>query len=134
MLKHAVKSIHRYRLALTVVIVLAFFRLAGAGPLSLASFLGAEAGRAIGMSTSVPENPFNKLAQSLKDKERALDERERALDERENSLSASGGIDPLMFWTLLSGIFILFMLIAVNFYHDAIRRRERERRAKEDEK
>jgi len=75
----------------------------------------------IGVSLSVPENPYNTLAEQLSQKERELGKKEQMINEREVALS--GGItvpnNIIVYGAVIS--FILFVLVVLNFYLDWIR-------------
>jgi hypothetical protein len=83
MYKHIIHFIHNIRILLFVLIVLSFLNIADINPVSMSYFFGARFGKAIGMQTSVPENPINKLALELKTREANLDAREQDLLARE---------------------------------------------------
>ena len=122
MIKKTVKFIHSLRLYLLAVIIVGFFFVSGLNPVDISVFFGAKLGRAIGMSVGVPNNPFNKLALELKQKEVELDQREKDLIKQEEGLSGTGANDNLLIYGLGIGIFILFVLVGVNFYFDRRRR------------
>ena len=83
-------------------------------------------GRAIGMNVGVPENPFNKLALQLDEKEARLNEQEKRLDERTDVLGIGNNIG-LWLMVIAFGIGALFVLILLNFYLDIKRRRLKEK-------
>lgn len=95
----------------------------GLNPIDTSVFIGARFSRAIGMSVSVPENPFNKLALELKQKETKLDAREKELDARELSLlTEKKKKTDWVLWGMGGGIIILFILVLMNFYLDFLNR------------
>lgn len=84
-------------------------------PPEILEYLLAQAGSGVGMSLSVPENPFNTLAQQLKEKETELEKREedmlRILEKRERD-------SKIIFNLILGLITVLFTLLLLNFYFD----------------
>lgn len=91
-----------------------------ANPVDIFVYFGAQAGETVGMSAGVPENPFNKVAQQLKEKEEELQQREELLTERELELreknfSEEGEMILLM---ILSVTTTLLFLVLLNFYLD----------------
>jgi len=125
MIHKTVKHIHRFRVYFLAFIVVAFFYELGLNPVDVGKFVGAKAGSAIGMSISVPENPINKLALELKQKEERLDQREKDLNDREKELVRSSAWNDNMYLFMGGGIVVLFVLVLANFYMD-IRRRKLE--------
>ncbi len=108
-----------------VFIIVSFLFVLGVNPVSVSKFFGAKLGAAVGMSTSVPENPFNKLASQLKEKENALSVREQELNEREKTLEPGQNNNYLV--TILGlGIVVLFALVLLNYYLDYKRRQRNE--------
>ncbi|MCA9358967.1 hypothetical protein KC926_02045 [Candidatus Kaiserbacteria bacterium] len=81
---------------------------------------------AIGMSASVQPTELNTLTAALTAKERELAAREAALREREISVdSSSGGIDNSNATYIMATIlFILLVLILLNYALDYLRSRE----------
>jgi hypothetical protein len=126
MLHKIFRAIHYLRVYLFAFILVAFFYYLGQQPVDLAKFVGAKLSRAISMSVSVSENPYNKLALQLKDKENQLNQREQDLAVRETKLQ-----DQNLTWqtklilVLGAGIIVLFVLILVNFYLDYRRRQNK---------
>jgi len=87
----------------------------GASPPDIMKYLLAQVGSGVGMSVSVPENPFNTLAQQLKEKETELEKREESimatLEKRER--------DSRIIYNLILGLMtVLFSLLLLNFYFD----------------
>jgi hypothetical protein len=127
MIKKIIRIIHDLRIIFLLLIIFGFFGVVGINPVNLSQFLGAKFGQAIGMSVSIPENPFNKLALQLKEKEERLNAREAELAKRENVLTTSGvpagNQDKLVFY-LMIGIIILFILVVANYYLDYKRRQK----------
>ena len=75
-------------------------------------------GAAIGATVSVEPNPYNTLAEQLKNKEGQLSLRERALEESERAIgSRSQKADTLLQYLLAASGMLLF-LILLNFYFD----------------
>ena len=118
MLKPIIRFIHNLRVVFFVFIVVAFFAYLGLNPINVGQYFGAQVGSAVGMSVDIPENPFNKLALQLKEKEERLDQREKELEQREQELTASGGTDNQTAFFIASGIMVLFFLLLANFYMD----------------
>jgi len=85
------------------------------GPVEISKYLLAQVGSGVGMSVSVPENPFNVWDQQLREKEEELEEREdlvyQVLEKRERESN-------LIFILILGLIAILLILLLVNFYFD----------------
>lgn len=75
---------------------------------------GAEA--ATNISMSVEENPYNKVAAQLQQKEKNINEREALLNKYEKELQRGN-------MTLALFVLALFLLIMLNFYLDYHRRR-----------
>lgn len=119
MIKPIIKIIHRLRVYFFIFILVAFFYQIGVQPIELGKFIGARFSSAVGVSTSVPENPFNKLALQLKEKKQGLDEREDNLNNWEELLNKkTNQNDTIIFIVISIGIVVLFFLIAINFYLD----------------
>ena len=125
MLKPTIKLIHHLRVLLFMMIVMSFLYVANLSPIDISVFLGARVGSAIGMNISVPENPFNKLATALDEKETRLNEQEKKLDERADALGIGDNIG-LWLMVIAFGIGALFVLILLNFYLDIKQRRFKE--------
>jgi hypothetical protein len=106
-----------------VLIIFGFFGVIGINPINLSAFFGAKFGQAIGMSVSIPENPFNKLALQLQEKENSLNQREAELNKKADDLSAEkvDNQNPLITY-LMIGIIFLFILVMTNYYFDYKRR------------
>jgi len=125
MLKRTIRVIHNLRVFFLAVIVISFFFYLGVNPISLGQFVGAQFGDAVGMEVSIPQNPFNKLAAQLEEKEERLAQKEKALDKREQALAAEQtGAPKTIIWVLAAGIAVLFVLILVNYYLDWKRRKK----------
>jgi hypothetical protein len=87
----------------------------GAAPMEITTYLSAEMGAATGTQVSVPENPYNRLAQQLAEKEDNLEEREEALALMvQEQGQESESILNLIFVFMVG----LFVMIASNFYLD----------------
>jgi hypothetical protein len=123
MIKKTVKVIHSLRLAFLLVISLFFLFVIGLNPVDTTKFIGAKLGQAVGMTSSVPENPFNKLAVQLKEKENSLNQREMDLDAKEQALNEGQGNNYLIL-VLGIGIIVLFFLVSLNYYLDYKRRKK----------
>lgn len=124
MLKRSISIIHKLRLYFLIAIIVGFFAAAGINPVDVGIFYGSKAGQAVGMSTSVAENPLNKLALDLKNKEDNLNQKELALNAKEASLKNFSGLNQaILLWAIILGIIILFVLIIINFILDYRRRK-----------
>lgn len=81
---------------------------------------------AIGVAASVPENPYNSLAQELRVKEEELKVREQQLSGNGgNTLPQSGFFNLTMALVSFALSIILFVLLLLNFYFDWHRERMR---------
>jgi hypothetical protein len=126
MIKRTIKFIHNLRIYLFALILVSFLFVIGLNPVDLSVFVSSKLGRAVGMSVSIPENPINKLALQLKEKEDRLDQREQELDQREVDIDKQleAKYNPVLV-VLAVGIGVLFILILFNYYLD-YRRRKRQ--------
>ena len=112
------------RLWFFVLIVVGLLYVVGLNPASISVFLGAKFGSAIGMSINIPENPFNKLAAQLKDKEDQLAQKENELLSREQAIAKKTISQQRIIIIMLGiGITILFVLVIINYYLDFKRRK-----------
>ena len=106
----------------SLIIVLVFFWVSfGISPGSIVKYFVAQVGSEIGVSVSVPPNPFNQLAQQLEEKEISLLEKEKELDQKEAELSEkniSERENRFLFLILGGGILLVLILIILNFYFD----------------
>ena len=125
MIKKVFKFIHALRIFFLCFIIVNFLFIAGLNPVDIGKFIGAKLGSAVGISTSVPENPYNKLAKDLRDKEDELDLREQELFEKEKALGSGGQKDFLVI-AMGAGIIVLFTLVLLNYYLDYKRRKNEE--------
>ena len=124
MIHKTIKHIHRWRVFFLVGITLVFLLYAQLNPLDIGYFLSVKLGKAIGMSVSIPENPYNKVAMQLKEKEERLNAREAELNQREASLESSVmNSQKKMLGFIAVGIVVLFVLILINFYYDWFRQK-----------
>ncbi len=123
MIKKIISFIHSLRIIFLIFIIIGFFGVIGINPVNLSEFLGAKFGQAIGMSVSIPENPFNKLALQLQEKENKLNQREIELNKKADELSAgkTESQNPIIIYLML-GIIFLFILVMANYYFDYKRR------------
>lgn len=94
----------------------------GASPVAVGQYLVAQVGSAIGVTVSIPSNPFNMLAQQLAEKESTLGEKEKELQQKEAALEAKTNEKQRSQNRILTygGVFgaVLFALILANFYFD----------------
>ena len=99
----------------------------GVNPGSMAKYFLAQVGSTIGVSVSVPPNPFNQLAQQLKEKEKFLLEKEKAFEQKEAGLE-EGNIftkkNRSLILVVSGGILLVLILIILNFYFDYRYRRK----------
>lgn len=119
MLKRTARQVHKLRVYLFALIVVIFFFELGLSPVDISKFVGSKVGLAVGMSVGVAENPFNKLALQLEEKEKKLEQKEVELSLKEKELNKEKFFDndKLLLFSA-GGIIILFILISVNFYLD----------------
>jgi hypothetical protein len=117
------KFIHTLRIFFLCFIIVGFLYIIGLNPVSIAKFIGAKFGFAVGMSTSVPENSFNQLASQLKEKENALAQREKELKIRADELQKENDGNDFLVVALGAGIIVLFALVLLNYYLDYKRRK-----------
>ena len=132
MIKPTIKFIHHLRILFFMMIVMSFLYIANLNPIDISVFLGSRIGSAVGLNVSVPENPFNKLAMQLEEKEERLNEREKNLDDRAEALGVGDNIG-LWLMIIAFGIGALFVLLLLNFYLD-IRQRRFKKKQPEDVK
>lgn len=107
----------------TTVLILFLFswRFYHVNPLDVTHYMVARIGSTTGTSAEVPENPYNTLAQELREREEELDEREEVLlqtleeRDRENRFISN---------LILISIVTLFLLVLFNFYLDYRTRKE----------
>jgi hypothetical protein len=124
MLHKTIKKIHSFRIFFLCFIILAFLLNLGLDPIDVGKFVGAKLGSAVGMGVSIPENPFNKVALQLKEKEEKLALKEIELYEREMAISKTDSESGLLTYLLGGGIIFLFILILLNFYLDYVRKKK----------
>lgn len=105
-----------YFVSLALILIFCFsWIFYSAEPIEIVKYLLAQAGAGVGMSISVPENPFNTLAQQLQEKEAGLEKREEAVAE---VLEKSERDGKIILTLILSLTTVLFFLILLNFYLD----------------
>lgn len=125
MFKQIIRAVHYLRVYFLAFFLIALFYYIGQQPADFSRFVGANLSRAVGMSTSVPENQYNRLALQLSEKEKNLNVRESELEEREAQLKTSGyPLQIKLMGVMAGGIFLLFILISLNFYFDYRRKRK----------
>ena len=98
----------------------------GSNPIKLAQIYGAKVSEAMGLSMTVTENPYNKLALQLDEKQQALSERENGLKQLEQQLLQSNENYKIILMMLTLLVFVLLFLVIINFYLDGRRRRQEE--------
>jgi hypothetical protein len=79
---------------------------------------------AVGMYASIEPTELNSMTAELTAQKRALDEREAALREREIAVDLGGSNNDTAIYVLASVLFILLMLIILNYVLDYLRVRE----------
>jgi hypothetical protein len=92
-----------------------------------AGSLVAAGSSAVSMSIAIPDNPYNSLAEQLKQKQIELDQREVALNGKTpvaGSTPKGAFGDNLGVYSFFISI-ILLVLVGINFYYDAERRKKR---------
>jgi hypothetical protein len=125
MLRRTIKAIHYLRVYFLAFFIIVLFYYVGLQPVDVSKFIGAKFSRAVGMSTSVPENPFNKVALQLKEKEQQLNEKENALDLKADELAHDNyTLQTKLTIILIAGVALLFLLIMLNFYFDYKRKQQ----------
>jgi predicted PurR-regulated permease PerM len=98
----------------------------GSSPIRLAQIYGAKIGQAMGLSMTVTENPYNKLALQLDEKEQSLTERENNLNLLQQQLLQSNENYKIILMILTLLVFVLLFLVILNFYLDGRRKRQEE--------
>lgn len=86
-----------------------------ATPVSIYKYLLAHIGTSVGVSLSVPENPFNNLVRQFQEKEADLKKREQKIDE---ILIKTERETKIILTLVLVLTIILVILILLNFYLD----------------
>ena len=98
-----------------------------ASPIVIGKYFIAQVGSAVGVTVGVAPNPFNTLAQQLKEKELALADREKELQQEEaafgKKIDKKLATQNKIFLYLLIVGGILALLVLLNFYLDYRRRR-----------
>ena len=94
-----------------------------ASPIAIGEYLVAQVGSGIGITVSVPPNPFNTLAQQLKEKEDKLVVKEKELQQKEEIFQEQSSREQnsqnknIIIYLIIGGG-ILLLLIVLNFYLD----------------
>jgi len=89
------------------------------GPTDLVSYSLASLGSSVGVSVSVPPNPYNTLAVQLQEWQRKLEEKERMLTQKEVELNQKSIVrGEIISKLVVSLLIIIFVLILINFYLD----------------
>lgn len=122
-----IKFIHELKVFFLLFIVFSFMFQLGVSPIDFGKFIGAEFSQAVSFKTSasVPANPINTLALELREKEQALNLREQSINEKENSLVSDYFSQKNLLLFVAVGIFILLILILINFYFDIKNRKNK---------
>lgn len=122
MSRETITSITFFLIIGFIVVLQIFFN---TNPISVGRYVVAQIGSSIGITVSVPVNPFNTLAQQLDEKEALLLEKEKKLQQREMGLQESleekgSGRNRSLIYGVVGGV--LLILILMNFYFDHRRR------------
>jgi hypothetical protein len=123
MFKKISKIGHELKIIFAALIIANLFMLAGKNPLDLAAFVGSKIGSAIGISSSVPPNPYNSVALQLKEKEARLDGLDTELKAREARLDEQLVSQRTVIYALAGMVGLLFVLVLFNFYQDGKRKK-----------
>jgi len=111
---------------LTLILFIIFISLLGYSkivlkirPTDLVYYSLASLGSSVGVSVSVPPNPYNTLVVQLEEWQKQLEEKEKLLTQKEIELNQKsifqGEIISKLVFALLV---IIFLLILINFYFD----------------
>lgn len=122
--KKVSKIRHYFSVAVLAALVLTLLYMA-TNPLKLEKFVATNIGRAVGLSLSVSENPYNTLALELQKKEERINAREKDLEKIQEDLKTSYRYTNWLILVLGASVVLLFFLVLLNFYFD-YRRRKRE--------
>ena len=88
-------------------------------PTDLVSYSLASFGSAVGVSVSVPPNPYNTIAVQLQDWQNKLIEKEKTLNQKELELRQKSVIQGEIISKLIVALLgIIFLLVLINFYLD----------------
>jgi hypothetical protein len=88
-------------------------------PTDLVSYSLASLGSAVGVSVSVPPNPYNTIAVQLQDWQNKLIEKEKTLNQKELELRQKSVIQGEIISKLIVALLgIIFLLVLINFYLD----------------
>jgi len=89
------------------------------GPTDLVSYSLASLGSSVGVSVSVPPNPYNTLAVQLQEWQKRLEEKEKILTQKEIELNQKSIFQgEIISKLVVSLLVIIFLLILINFYLD----------------
>lgn len=129
----------RYSLFKVVSCLLLFFLLATFGwawifleanPSEIVGGLFAQVASSVGMSVNVSSNPYNTLAQQLREKEVQLQQKENDVAAKERTLKQrelfSNGWNGIILILIFGFLILLLGLILINFYLDR-KRKEKEK-------
>ncbi len=118
MINKTIKKIHQYRLGFLVLISFLFLLFLGLNPVDMSKYYGARFSSAVGMSISIPENPVNKIAKQLNEKEADLNAREIELDKlaKEMEKKPSNDVFIITFTSNEKTSFFYFNNLILNFY------------------
>lgn len=104
---------------LSVAALLGGYGIAANGPAFLLSDTQAMLGTAsVGTSASIPENPYNTLAQQLKAKDDALTQREMELESRTAELQSARSLNDRFGMLSFALSIVLLALVGANYYFD----------------
>ncbi len=103
----------------SLIVALAFLWISfGINPVNIVKYFLAQASSEIGISVSVPPNPFNQMAQQLREKEFSLLEKEEELEQKETELgekNISEGKNIFLFLILGGRGFVSFNFNYIKF-------------------
>ena len=89
------------------------------GPSDLVFYSLASLGSSVGVSVSVPPNPYNTLASKLQEWQTKLEEKEKLLTQKEIELNQKSIFQgEIISKLVVSLLIIIFVLILINFYLD----------------
>jgi hypothetical protein len=88
-------------------------------PTDLVFYSLASLGSSVGVSVSVPPNPYNTLVVQLQEWQNKLTEKEKILNQKELELRQKSVIEgEIISKLILALLIIIFLLVLINFYLD----------------
>ena len=111
---------------LTIILFIFFLVLLGyskialkISPIDLIAYSLASLGSSVGVSVSVPPNPYNTLGVQLQEWQKRLEEKEKILTQKEIELYQKSIFQgEIISKLVVSLLVIIFLLILINFYLD----------------